>query len=324
MLRFTVVALVALWLIQPVFAQQALCDLSIHVRMPDDREYNGRLQVELLSSAGTPVATTQTSNGSADFQVSSGITYRARISGQGIETTTEDFFIMGGSQIHTENINVKLTSPASQEASSASSPMVSLTEMNAPPKARDEMQKGMDALAKGDNAKAEQHFEKAAAAYPQYARAYVGQGLVAIKTGDKTKAKDRFSKAIEVDNKFVPAYVDLARIEFQEKNYSETESLLKKVMSLNPSLPDAVALLASTEYINKEYDSALADAQRAHNLPNHEQFAEVHLLAGEILEMQNQPERAISEYELFLKESPHSPQAAMVQRELSQLRAEAH
>src|SRR6185312_1888514 len=126
-----------------------------------------------------PVGTTQTSNGSADFQVSSGNTYRARISGQGIETTSEDFFIMGGSQIHTENINVKLKSPASRQDSAESSPMVSLTEMNAPTKARDEMQKGMDALSKGDNAKAEQHFEKAAAVYPQYARAYVGQGLVA-------------------------------------------------------------------------------------------------------------------------------------------------
>ena len=324
MFRLTVFALAALWFIRPALAQQGLCELSIHVRTPDDREYNGRLQVELLSSAGTPVATTQTSNGSADLQVPSGVTYRARISGQGIETTTEDFFIMGGSQVHTENINVKLASPASQQESAGSSPMVSLTEMNAPSKARDEMQKGTEALAKGDFGKAEQHFEKATAVYPQYARAYVGQGLVAIKTGDRAKAKDRFSKAIEIDDKFVPAYVDLARIEFQEKNYSETESLLKKVMSLNPTMPDAVALLASTEYVNKEYDSALADAQRAHSLPNHEQFAEVHLLAGEILKMQNQPQRAIVEYELFLKESPQSPQAAMVQQKLSQLRTETH
>ena len=79
------------------------------------------------------------------------------------------------------------------------------------------MQKGIEALAKGDLGKAEQHFEKATAVYPQYARAYVGQGLVAIKTGDRAKAKDRFSKAIEVDDKFVPAYVDLARIEFRKR-----------------------------------------------------------------------------------------------------------
>jgi len=324
MFRFTVFALAVLSFVRPLVAQQALCELSIHVRTPDDREYNGPLQVELLSSAGTPVATTQTGNGNADFQVPSGVTYRARISGHGIEPVTEDFFIMGGAQVHTENVNVKLTSPASQQDSPGSAPMVSLTEMNAPSKARDEMQKGMEALAKEDFEKAEQHFEKAAAIYPQYARAYVGEGLVAIKTGDKAKAKDRFSKAIEVDDKFVPAYVDLARIEFQDKNYTQAESLLKKVMGLNPSMPDAVALLASTEYINKEYDSALNDAQRAHTLPNHEQFAEVHLLAGEILEMQNQPQRAIVEYELFLKESPHNPQAAMVQRELSQLRTQTH
>ena len=67
-------------------------------------------------------------------------------------------------------------------------------------------------------------------------------------------------------------------------------------------------MLASAEYMNKEYDKALADARRTHTLPNHEQFADVHLLAGKILEMQNQAQAAIVEYQLFLKESPNSPQ----------------
>ena len=82
------------------------------------------------------------------------------------------------------------------------------------------------------------------------------------------------------------------------------ETLLRKVMTLNPSIPDVLALLASSEYMNKEYDKALADARRTHSLPNHEQFADVHLLAGKILEMQNQAPAAIVEYQLFLKEEP--------------------
>ena len=52
--------------------------------------------------------------------------------------------------------------------------------------------------------------------------------------------------------------------------------------------------------MNKEYDKALVDARRTHSLPNHEQFADVHLLACKILEMENQAPAAIVEYQLFL------------------------
>lgn len=288
-----------------------------------DREYNRPLQVELLSTAGTPISAAQTNGtGNADFQVMSGGTYRIQVSGQGVETTTAEFRIPDGEQVHMETVNVKASAPTNeQHEAQGSSATISLAEMNIPDKARDELQKGMEAFAKGEMEKAQQHFDKAISIYPQYARAYAAEGIIAAKSGDRVKAKALFSKSIEVDDKFVPGYVDLARVDFQEKNYAETESLLRKVMLLNPSVPDAVALLASAEYMNKEYDKALADARRTHTLPNHEQFADVHLLAGKILEMENQSAAAIVEYQLFLKESPNSPQVPMVRKEVAQLEA---
>jgi tetratricopeptide (TPR) repeat protein len=113
-------------------------------------------------------------------------------------------------------------------------------------------------------------------------------------------------------------------MEFQDKNYRESEKLLQKVMSVNPSITDAVALLASAEFMNKEYDKALADAQRAYRLPNHEQFADLHVIAGQVYEMQNRPQDALAEYQLFLKESPTSPRAPMVQKQIAQLQAAQH
>jgi Tfp pilus assembly protein PilF len=221
-----------------------------------------------------------------------------------------------------ETVNVKPTAPTGQQQQAqGSAPTISVGEMNVPDKARDELQKGMEAFAKGDMTKAQQRFEKAIAIDPQYARAYAAEGIIAIKSGDRVKAKGLFSKAIEVDETFVPAYLDLARADFQEKNYAEAEKLLRKVMTLNPSIPDVLALLASSEYMNKEYEEALVDARRTHNLPNHEQFADVHLLAGKILEMQDRPQEAIAEYRLFLKESPSSPQVPMVKQEVTQLEA---
>lgn len=325
MSRFVFVVLLVLSSSLSAFAQNLgnSCQLTVRVRTMQDSEYNLPLQVELLSEEGTPILVAQTSGtGSADFSVTSGATYRVRVSGQGIETTTADFRIPDGQQVYTETVNAKASSSNSQQQNvQGSSPTISLAEMNVPDKAREELQKGMEAFAKGDMAKAQERFEKAVAIYPQYARAYSALGIIAAKAADHAKAKTMFSKAIEVDHKFVPAYLDLARMDFQDKNYPEAESLLQKAMLLNPSIPDVVALLASAEYMNKEYDKALVDAQRVHRLPNHEQFAQVHLLAGKILEMQGHMPEAIAEYQLFLKENPNSPQAAAVQQEITQLQA---
>ena len=133
-----------------------------------------------------------------------------------------------------ETVNVKASAPTNQQhEAQGSSATISIAEMNVPDKARDELQKGMEAFAKGDMEKAQQRLDKAISIYPQYARAYATEGIIAVKAGDRVKAKALFSKAIEVDDTFVPGYLYLARVEFQDKNYTEAESLLRKVMVLN-------------------------------------------------------------------------------------------
>ncbi|MGZ4815992.1 MAG: tetratricopeptide repeat protein [Terriglobales bacterium] len=321
MSRFAAVVLLALSLPAPALAQShfSTCDLTVHVRTIDDRDLNDRVQVQILSPAGTQIGTAGTNlDGTADFQVSSGVTYVARITGNGIEPTSAEFHIMGGEVSYTENINVKRAAPAGAQRPGGS-PTISLEEMNIPAKAKDEMQQGIEAFNKGDMARAQQRFEKAISIYPQYAQAYVNLGIIAAKAGDRFKARTLLSKSIEMDDKFVPGYLALARMNLQEKNYVGAESSLRKVMLSNPSIPDAVALLATAEFGNKKYDQALADAQRVHTLPHHEQFANMHLLAGQILEMQNRPQDALTEYRLFLKEDPGSPQTKMVQQAVTDL-----
>jgi tetratricopeptide (TPR) repeat protein len=297
------------------------CDLTVHVRDSEDRSFDRPLQVELLSPQGTPMmAVHLTGAGQAQFQVMPGNTYRLRASGVGVETTTSDpIYIYEWEHTHTETLNVTETNSADNKTANGGAPTVSLAEMNVPPKAHDELQKGTEAFQKGDLKKAEEHFAKAASIYPQYARAYTNLGVIAIKENDRAKAREMFSKSISVDEGFLPAYVDLARMDFQDKDYQQSEKLLQKVMAINPSIPDAVALLASAEFMNKEYDKALADAQRTHRLPNHEQYADVHLVAAQVYQIENKQQEAVAEYQMFLKESPNSPRAPMVQKQITQL-----
>jgi len=56
-------------------------------------------------------------------------------------------------------------------------------------------------------------------------------------------------------------------------------------------------------------------------LRNLQQFAEVHLMAGKVLAMQNHRESAIAQFEMFLQEKPGSPQAQSVRKAVASLNA---
>jgi len=299
------------------------CRLSVQVRTGDDQNINAPIQVDVLSPQGV-VATLQIVQGdAAEFRVANGKTYRITVSGTGIESVTTPYFEVHALEMdHTEVVHVK---PRSQNAAAASTPgpqTISVSELNVPKKASAEMNKGLKAYSKGDLKSAAAHFENAIADYPHYARAYDLLGVIAIRRSNRTAAGDMFSKSIQADGAFLPAYVDLARMHLQDQHYAESEAVLTKAIALNPSMPDALALLATTEFANREYDKALADVERTHALRNHEQFAEVHIMAGKVLRMQDHRQAAIAQFQLFLKEKPDSPEAETVREAIASLEAD--
>jgi len=298
------------------------CDLSVTVRAIDERSIEAPIQVELLSDQDIRIATIHIHGAEpAQFRVTNGTTYRLRISGLGIETTNTSFFEINPlEQLHTEIVHVRLESQKETTDTTPASPTISVSEMNVPKKANAEMEKGLRAFSKGDMGKASAHFERAISEYPRYARAYNMLGVIAIRGTDRIKARELFAKSIQIDSTFLPSYVNLARMDLQDQDYTGSESLLGKVMAVNPSMPDAMSLLATTEFANKEYEKALVDVDRTHALPNHEQFAEVHIMAGKVLGMQNQPDAAIAQFQLFLKEKPDSPQAESVRKAIASLK----
>ena len=327
-IRFFAPILVLL-LIHPLAAAQLQtessgnCDLYVSVRAQDEGSIDSPIQVDLLTARGWIATIHITGAEPAQFRVNNGKTYRLTVSGNGIETTTTSYFEINPLEaLHTETIRVKPKNQAPDRQSSPSSPTISVSEMNIPKKAHTAMKKGLEAYSKGDVQNAAAYFERAIAEYPRYARAYDMLGAVSIKTSDRAKAKELFLKAIGVDSAFLPAYLDLARFELQDQNYAESESWLIKAIAMNPSVPEATALLATAEFMNKEYDKAFADVERTHSLAGHEQFAEVHLMAGKVLSIQNRPAAAVTQFQLFLIEKPDSPQGQYVREALASLTAE--
>lgn len=281
------------------------------------------IHVEVLSAEGLLVTSMNLFGGEAPtVSVITGKAYRLRVSGTGIEAiTTPNFDINPLEQDHIEVVHVKLSTQNQPEPATPGSPTISVSEMNVPKAATGEMKKGLDAYSKGQMENATVHFEKAASDYPRYARAYDMLGAIAIRMTDRAKARALFSKSIQVDGDFYPAYLDLARMDLQDKRYAESETLLARAIALKPWMPAAIALLATAEFANGEYGKALADVERTHALPNHEEFAEVHIMAGKALQMENHPEAAISQFQLFLKEKPASPESENIRRTIVSLQA---
>jgi len=296
------------------------CDLLVSVRTSDERSIESQIQVDLLGPQGR-LATVHTVGAEpARFRVMNGRTYRLTVTGTGIEAVTTSYFEINSLEmVHSETVHVRPPEDPMAGELALGPNTISVSEMNTPKKASAEMKKGLEAYSKGDMEKAAAHFERAIAEYARYARAYDMLGVIAIKGANRSKAKELFAKSIQADDSFVPAYVDLARMDLQDQHYADSESLLTKAIAVNPLLPEAVALLASTEFANKEYDKALADVQRMHELRNHQQFAEVHIMAGKVLSMQNHREAAITQFQLFLTEKPESPEGESVRKALASL-----
>ena len=311
-----------LLLAQTEAEQRGNCDLAVSVRATDEASIDAPIQVDLLAAQGWIATAHITGAEPARFRIINGKSYRLKVSGRGIETTTTAYFEVNPLEtLHTETVHVKAETAEPSAEPASGPPTISVAEMNIPKKASAEMNKGLDAYNKGEMEQASGHFERAVAEYPRYARAYDMLGAIAIKASDRGKARELFSKSIQVDSSFSPAYLDLARMDLQDKNYGASESLLAKVIAMNPLLPDAIALLATTEFANKEYAKALADVQHTHALPNHEQFAEVHIMAGKVLAAEHRSEAAAEQFQLFLKEKPESPLVADVRKQLAALNA---
>jgi tetratricopeptide (TPR) repeat protein len=299
--------------------------LTVYVKLMNERALGTSIHVRLYQRGEILLAEAFTDDrGRATFEQVPAGHYHVAVDGTGIQKTDgAEFEIVDLEGAHTETVRVKPAIDAdagAQTAAPGSSATVTTATLKIPEKAQKEFDKGVDAFSSGDNKKAEESFNKAVEDYPKYANAYSNLGVLYVKTGKQQKAKDAFTKAVTVDDKFVPGYVNLARLSFAEHKYPESESTLAKALAIAPDNLDALALLVASEYMNKENEKVLANVRHIHSLPAHEAFAEVHLLAAQILMAENERDQAIDQYTAFLQESPNDLRVPAVRKTLAQMK----
>jgi Tfp pilus assembly protein PilF len=282
--------------------------IEIHLLNERGSALNLNVKVEILTDGGMRMAESYSNReeGVADFEGFNDGVFQLRISGPGIDTVSQTFQITATEATHREYVRIQVKRPdvPGESASPGSDPTVSTEDLSVPAKAREEFAKGMEAHANGDDRTAQASLEHALEIYPNYVKARNNLGVLYLKAGLKDKASAEFAKALEFAPKFAPAYVNLAKIAISNGNYSEAELQLKKALTSDPSALNAMVLLCSTEFARQEYSDALALIRHVHQLTQDQQYADIHLLAADILLSQKKPRDAAAEYELFMKENP--------------------
>jgi len=277
-----------------------------------------QIQVQLQDpTGGTFQEQMPSSDGQVRMTVCKKSIYRLRIVGPTIEEAMLDSIQPGrGDSLVTVVLHRKLT----KEERKAEKAMVSAHELQIPRKARRQVEKGDAALQDGKLEQAKKHYLRATEIYPQFEEAENKLGVVLMQEGNRTEGKAAFERALAVNSRYAPAQLNLAKIAFDEKRFNDSYLLAKQALSTEPLNPGALFVAAEASFFKGEYGETVGYTRTLHSLP-HQPFSLAHFLAAKSLEIQQQPQAAMMEYQTFLQEDPNDPNAKRARELMGLLQA---
>jgi tetratricopeptide (TPR) repeat protein len=197
---------------------------------------------------------------------------------------------------------------------------ISTSSLQAPKDAKKSYDRGLQSLLKNKLDDAAKDFEKAVAAYPKYADAWLSLGKIRLQQNDNEQARIAMLKAIDADPKLVPPYLQLGLVSAQQQKWEESTQYLDRAMKLDPvDYPQAWYTCAVANYNLRRYDEAEQRARQAVKLdPNHVNPRAQYLL-GLVLKEKQDYAGAAAELAAYMKYAPHAPDLTQAQDELRQI-----
>lgn len=181
-------------------------------------------------------------------------------------------------------------------------PLLDVIDARAPAAAREELVHGRSALGKKSYGEAVEHLHKAISFYPEFYEAHLLLGTAFMDAREWAKAESAFQRAVELKAGSAAAVLSLGEIYWRQKRYDEAEKTLLDGLKLDDKSWHGYFTLARLYWdLN---NIAKAGPAIGHTLQLKPDFAEAHLLAGNILLRINQPERALAEYQEYLRLEP--------------------
>ena len=199
-----------------------------------------------------------------------------------------------------------------------------VVDASVPAAARDEFEHGRAALAKKDQQEAITHLQKAITLHPNFFDADLLLATAYVDLREWSKAEVVLRRAIELKPESAPAIISLGEVYWRQKHLKEAEETLLAGLKLDDNSWPGHFTLARLYWEMGEIKKAGPPLGKTLQLKP--DFAEAHLLAGNVLLKVGQQQRALLEYEEYLRLSPKgefAPQARELVQKIQKAIAEA-
>lgn len=208
--------------------------------------------------------------------------------------------------------NAQPAQPASND------PIVPIQSLTIPDKARDEFQKGREALlTKDDPAASEEHFLRAIELYSSYVDAYQLLGASYLRQEKWKEAETAFQRALDLNPSSAPAYFGLAGVYKERHATDEARDALEHGLRLDPNSWRGHLELAQLLLAEEKVAEAEEHARRAHELASKDPLACV-VLANVVLR-ENDLKTAREEYQHYLELAPAGPLAEEIKAKIAEI-----
>ena len=322
-------ALIAVtWQCRPAFGQRGGNSISGRV-VDSSRKPVGNMWVELLDEVNSIIGRVRTdSSGRFEFPRLSAGVFQVRVVTAGTEwapqTTRVELaqaMTAAGGSAFSEYVNFVLKP--------GSAPAVAGTffAQEVPEAARKAFDDGVAKLAEGTDVEGGlASLNMAIEAFPTYFMALERLGIAYVKLSRYEPAIPLLTKALEVNPNAFESLYTLGVAQYRLKKYAESTATLRKSLTMaatSPNAPLAQYFLGLALLRDGKPGDAEPQLRKAYKLGGRNIPSDVHMALAQIYSNDRRYREAISELELFLKESPDAPDAEKIRTIIAQLRQKA-
>jgi Tfp pilus assembly protein PilF len=187
---------------------------------------------------------------------------------------------------------------------------ISVTSLQAPRDAKKAYEHAEKAVKKQKWDEAQKDLEKAVAAYPRYADAWVLLGSVYRGQKRDADARHAFEQALAIDPKFMLPYFNLAVMAAADRDWQQVAALTDKALALDAyEYPAAYFYNAVANYELHKFDLAEKSARMARRLDSQHKIPKIELVLSNVLFAKNDFSGAAQQLKEFLKRTPRGPDA---------------
>jgi tetratricopeptide (TPR) repeat protein len=183
---------------------------------------------------------------------------------------------------------------------------VSIRELKIPQKARTELEKGLERVAKNDPAGGLGHFLKAVKVFPGYFEAYYNIGATEMRLGRNEDAMTAFQASIDLSGgQYALAEFGYGYLLCQQGKPGEAEKIIRRGLEADEGSPEGFVILSEALTQLNRLDEAEKSAREA--LLRKPNYSGAYLALADVAERKGDSRAEIQELDIYLKLQPNGP-----------------